>query len=522
MRYLFFRHHCHRKSVILTKLRLQLTQLEQVRIQCVPCPDYDLCVTCFGEGKSSREHDPATHSFRVIEQHSIPIYSEDWGADEELLLLEGAETYGLGSWADIADHIGGCRTKDEVKRHYEEVYVNSAKFPLPEHASPDDRALMDQIPRGEFQARKKRRIEQRKEEARNAQPAPPKTKPTASVPSCHEVAGFMPGRLEFETEYFNEAEEAVMNMQFESGDALKVGTDADPEVELKMTIMDIYISRLVARVERKKIIFEHQLLEYRKLTAADKKRTKDEKDLMNKTKPFARMMQADDFIQFCEDVEYECNLRQAITQLQEWRQNQINDLKSGEKYESDKQQRQQRGSQFQSLDRLTARALGKAAANEGPTASSAFVSPDLTLKPFNGGLTTPPPSDVEGPATNGVNGVNGTHGTNGETNKVNGVNATTKGAKFQLQPLNGTQPLNFDKEQLEDLHLLTEEEKDVCRNLRIFPKPYTVLKETVLKEAIKTGGIMKKKTMRDICKIDTTKASRLFDFWAHCGWISKA
>ncbi|KAG9541715.1 hypothetical protein KCU60_g22907, partial [Aureobasidium melanogenum] len=107
-----------------------------VRIRCADddCSNYDLCVPCFGEGKSSGKHDPATHSFQVIEQHSIPIYVEDWGADEELLLLEGAETYGLGSWADIADHIGGYRTKDEVRDHYIETYINSSKFPLPERA----------------------------------------------------------------------------------------------------------------------------------------------------------------------------------------------------------------------------------------------------------------------------------------------------------------------------------------------------------------------------------------------------
>src|SRR5215468_6600240 len=40
----------------------------QVRIQCVECPDYDLCVPCFSEGKSSRDHNPATHRYRVIEQ----------------------------------------------------------------------------------------------------------------------------------------------------------------------------------------------------------------------------------------------------------------------------------------------------------------------------------------------------------------------------------------------------------------------------------------------------------------------
>jgi transcriptional adapter 2-alpha len=273
-----------------------------VRIQCVVCSDYDLCVTCFSSGSSSRDHDPSTHSFRVIEQHSIPIFTDDWGADEELLLLEGAETYGIGSWAEIADHIGGVRYKDEARDHYVKTYVESSKFPLPEHASPDDRSLINDISRDEFQARKKRRIEDRKAAVANATPTQPKQKPTASTPACHEVQGYMPGRLEFETEHFNEAEEAVQHMQFESGDGTKP-VDEDPELELKITIMDIYNDRLTARVDRKKVIFEHQLLEYKKNQALDKKRSKEERDLLNRAKPFARMMSHNDFIEFAKGLE---------------------------------------------------------------------------------------------------------------------------------------------------------------------------------------------------------------------------
>jgi transcriptional adapter 2-alpha len=459
-------------------------------------------VPCFSEAKASRDHDPATHAFRVIEQHSIPIYTKDWGADEELLLLEGAETYGLGSWAEIADHIGGCRTREEVREHYVNTYIESSNFPLPEHASPDDRALIDEIPREEFQVSKKRRIEQRKDAAKNATQGPPKTKPTASVPSCHEVAGYMPGRLEFETEYFNEAEEAVQHMQFEPGESLT----PDPEVDLKMTIMNIYNGRLRARVERKKIIFEHQLLEYKKNQAADKKRSKEEKELLNRAKPFARMMNHGDFVAFCEDLEYEQNLRLAIAQLQDWRHNKIMDLRSGERYELEKQQRAQRGSQFSSLDRLTAKALGKASlASEGPTLAATFVSPELVLTPY-GGLT-PPPSDTEGHRMNGLtNGVNGEH---------------KQRVKFVMQPLPNCVPLSYE-EPPDDLHLLTDEEKEVCRLLRLYPKPYIVLKENVIREVIKLGGAMKKKNFREIVRIDAIKAARLYDFFVHCGWLAKA
>ena len=58
-----------------------------VRISCAnsTCREYDLCVTCFAAGETSKTHDPRTHEFHVVEQNSIPIYTDDWGADEELL-----------------------------------------------------------------------------------------------------------------------------------------------------------------------------------------------------------------------------------------------------------------------------------------------------------------------------------------------------------------------------------------------------------------------------------------------------
>ncbi|KAF1987381.1 SWIRM domain-containing protein [Aulographum hederae CBS 113979] len=483
-----------------------------VRISCVPCKDYDLCVPCFSEGKSSREHDPQTHRFRVIEQHSIPIYTEDWGADEELLLLEGAETYGLGSWADIADHIGGYRTKDEVRDHYINTYIESSKFPLPERASVKDKSLSDAIPREEFQARKKRRIETRKEAAKNASPATPKTKPTASVPSCHEVAGYMPGRLEFEAEYFNEAEEAVMHMQFDPGDGVDPRTgEVDPEMSLKITIMEIYNGRLKARVDRKKILFEHKLLEYRKNTALEKKRTKEERDLMQRVKPFARMMPHADYEEFLNGISWEHNLRQAITQLQEWRQMQIGDLKAGEKYETEKQQRVATRVPLGQFDRLASSRMSKPTPPvEQTTTASNLVAPELPIR-LSQNLQTPPGS--QSPDHHAL--------TNGTANGV--LTPQSQKNKFVVQPLPNYVPLKFkDVENIPDLHLLTPEERDLCSVCRLMPKPYIALKEAIIKESIRQGGALRKKTVREIAKIDTSKAGRLYDFFVHNGWIGKA
>ena len=425
----------------------------------------------------------------MIEQHSIPIYTKDWGADEEHLLLEGAEVYGLGSWAEIADHIGGYRSKNEVRDHYVEVYIESSKFPLPERADPKDLSLLEEVPREKFQARKKRRIEEHKEDAKSALPVAPKPKPTASVPACHEVQGYMPGRLEFETEFANEAEEAVQSMQFDPGDGINPRTgELEPEVELKLVVMEIYNHRLTGRAERKKIIFEHNLLEYRKNAAMDKKRTKEERDLLHKAKPFARITNQADFRVFSDGLEYEHNLRQAISQLQEWRQMGISSLKAGEKYEQEKLHRAQRPAPTGSFDRLAGvRAPKPAPPVETPSATTALTTPEMPerLKP------KPPPLSLP------------THLRSATTNGAS--NASTTAAPrlppFTIPLVSNAQPLRLAPENANDLHLLTKEEAELCSHLRIKPKPYLVLKDGLLNEAIKTGGAVKKRVAREILKV---------------------
>ena len=456
----------------------------KVRIRCAHhnCHEYDLCVSCFAAGDSTQSHAPSTHPYSIIEQHSVPIYVEDWGADEELLLLEGAETYGLGSWADIADHIGGFRNKDEAAEHYRKTYVESSLFPLPERASPQDMRLLEEVPREEFHIRKKRRIENAKEAAKSAAPATPKQKPTASVPACHEVAGYMPGRMEFETEYANDAEEAVQHMQFDPGDGTNPRTgEMEPEMELKLAVMDIYNSRLTLRAERKKVIFEHGLLEYRKNSAADKKRGKDERDLLNKAKPFARMMNRQDFEEFTSGLLHENNLRQAIAQLQDWRLMRLIDLKSGEKYEMEKQQRLQKAQTASQVDRMAVggRMSKPIPIPETPSATAALTAPELPIRLQ--------PNHQHTPLSNGhANGPLTPHSSR---------------SKFVIQPLPNVQPLKFEQENAQDLHLLTSEEQQLCSVLRLNPKPYLVFKEQLIKEALKQGGSLKRKSARELCKV---------------------
>lgn len=88
----------------------------------------------------------------------------------------------------------------------------------------------------EFQERKRRRIA-----SMNTVPPPPKVAPT-SAPGVHEIATFLPGRLEFEHELDNEAEDLVKDLEFgicmEWGGDTIIEDDEDNDVKARNKLIE--------------------------------------------------------------------------------------------------------------------------------------------------------------------------------------------------------------------------------------------------------------------------------------------
>lgn len=101
-----------------------------IRIKCATCPDFDLCVECFSVGAEVTPH-KSNHPYRVMDNLSFPLIHPDWNADEEILLLEGVEMYGLGNWSEVADHVG-TKTQSQCYDHYMMAYMKSPCYPLPD------------------------------------------------------------------------------------------------------------------------------------------------------------------------------------------------------------------------------------------------------------------------------------------------------------------------------------------------------------------------------------------------------
>ncbi|GMM29139.1 chromatin-binding transcription regulator [Martiniozyma asiatica (nom. inval.)] len=294
----------------------------RVRIRCAVCTDYDLCVPCFAKGATSGTHQP-WHDYRIIEQHHYPIFTSDWGADEELLLIEGCQREGLGNWMDIAEYLQTGRTKEEVGKHYENIYINSEYYPIP-----DLNKTFENVGVGEFLLERKQRMEKRRKI-----PLPGPKKILTSQPLCSDIQKYMPGRLEFEEEAEDEAEKIVQDMVFDEN-------DSEEDVRIKLLILEIYNEKLHLRAERKRLMLNDGLIDYKTNNAIDKKRTKEEKELFIKIKPFARVMNAQDWADFSNDIMEEFRLRNRINQLQNWRRQGITTLDEGDKYEKDLANRQ--------------------------------------------------------------------------------------------------------------------------------------------------------------------------------------
>ncbi|KAJ1719695.1 Transcriptional adapter ada2 [Coemansia erecta] len=418
----------------------QANVTDSVRISCNECPEFDLCTTCFSRGIELGSH-KNNHAYRVVTRHRFPIFTEDWSADEELLLIDGLRQFGMGNWKDAAEHVG-TRTKEECEQHYMEVYVGSDTWPLPDMNRTFENSFARVM-----------------DDKRSKHATPNKLKILSSQPSNHEIVGYMPGRLEFETEYENEAEQVVKDMVIHDDDSIE-------ELELKQIVLRIYNNRLDRRIYRKRFIFDRGLLEYRKNQSIEKKRPKDERDLLNKIKVFARMQTREDFDEFATGLLNEHTLRQRIAQLQEWRRNGITTIADGSQYEVEKSQRPSRRAttlrdSVHLLERLHKIVSTRAARDSGMDESPLLGSQkQASRKPAN-------LSDIE----------------------------SADGAE-----------------------LLLDSEKQVCSQLRIFPRPYLMAKEALLAEHARTGSL-KRKQVQDLVKLDPSKACELYDFFVKSGWI---
>ncbi|CAK4072400.1 unnamed protein product [Aphanomyces euteiches] len=394
-----------------------------IRITCAECQKGPvvLCIECFSSGVEDVPGFPEhrkDHSYMVSDCLSFSILDPEWTADEELLLLEGIEMFGMGNWKDIAEHVG-TKSDKKCEAHY---VVNYLKLPL----VPDSPETTT---------------------AARADEADDKEKMGSAL------AGYMPLRGDFDVEHDNDAELILADMEFHED-------DHPTERELKLKVISIYNAKLDERERRKKFVIEHQLLDYKKYQQNERRRPKDERELVMHMRPFARFHSKEDHDAFLSGLIAAMRLRKQIALLQEYRRRGIRTLAEAELYEQDMKKRE------------TDQALQKSR-ESAPYLYDAKTS----------------------------------------TSKQRQTRWLHRGQDGGEKP-----GLTLDG--APGAHLLTPTEKDLCMKLQLLPRQYLVIKDALLRESFRLGHLDASDAQK-IVKIDATKTGQIYDFFVHAGWVKK-
>eukprot|EP01006_Ploeotia_vitrea_P041768 TRINITY_DN66571_c6_g1_i2.p1 TRINITY_DN66571_c6_g1~~TRINITY_DN66571_c6_g1_i2.p1 ORF type:complete len:719 (+),score=379.88 TRINITY_DN66571_c6_g1_i2:58-2214(+) len=541
----------------------------EVRIRCAECSDFDLCLECFSVGVEVFPH-KNWHKYRVMDHVTTPLFDEEWGADEELLLLEAIEMYGLGNWSDVADHVS-TKSRQKCEQHYYQIYLTSRTAPLPDTSAPlrvknakkeednggtgssgtagsSSSSAAAGGASGDGRGSSKSRSKQKKKKESSSKP---KT-------GLAQLVGFMPKRGDFDTEYENDAELILADMQFKP-------EDTQLERELKLKVIEIYNSKLDQRAERKQFILQRGLLQAPShslssaaassssassssssaaasssgskksssassalfsfaASSADKRRTKAERELADRVRVFARFHSKEEHERFVEGLINEQRLRRRIEQLQNQRLNGVRTLADGELFEAQRKKR------------LAQLATGRkkessvhASYYKTPVLSSAAIASAATnaLKAINAsGSTSSSSSASSSHASSHASSVKSRFEAQSMTTATSehkpGKGKGRKSKQSKAAAAAGTKRKHaalLDVTHMEDIELLSDLERKLCSELRMIPRHYIIIKDALLRECFKHGFLLKDQA-EQLVKIDIQKTGKIFDFFVSSGWVT--
>lgn len=498
-----------------------------VRIKCAVCLEVDLCVECFSVGVEPHPH-KACHDYHVIDNLSFPLFTMDWGADEEVLLLEAIEMYGLGNWTEVSEHVG-TKTKLQCHAHYFDLYVNSATTPLPDMSKVLGKDYVKEESKEDPKKEKKKgdakgsrqdggsaggggggaagaaaggesqvAIKDGGDEEKEA------TLASFSRPgderhwgNSAELTGYNVKRDEFDPEYDVDAELPLAEMEFRD-------SDTDLDRKLKLRVLEIYNHRLAERAKRKQFIIDRGLLNVKRQQGLERKRTPQERDLHGAVRVFARFLEPNEYEIMLEGLAAESRIRNRIAELKEYRRMGIHTLSEGETYDSEKRRRVAECARLKALEMP---------AGKNNVRANRYLSRDGFIPaaiPNAGGAA---PKELQklqqstvGTGSFGGGGAGGGGG--------GGVSSIGGGGRKKA-------PLPLDLTKLPGVELLSKREQEVCVNCRLLPVQYLSIKEALMR-ASASGELLRRVDVRHMFKVEPVKAIRVYELLLSNGWVKDA
>lgn len=469
-------------------------------------------------------------------------------------IVTGIQKYGAGNWKEILGWMESGKKERQFDDHYWQLIMGRHGFCLPAEYSIDDfiskhqtedlfpglppldsngeEGIPDQdhlhvpvVPgysRGDIVRRDAGVHYGGRGGAR-----PPGHAPHDKGQQILELPGYMPLREDFDTEYENDAEEQLKDMEFHAD-------DHPSEVQMKLEVIRIYNRKLREREKRKQFVLERGLTEIKKLQANEKKLTKEERDIIAKLRPFARYHAPEEHEALVEGMLKAHRLRIQIEMYKVYQQmglKTLDDVRQYEKVKKEKEhelrikkERQSSAYLYESKTTGLASSLGK----RGAASTSSIQS-------RNGGDDTEETSTVASkssrrrgaapaPAASSNNGKLPP----GESDPQSTAMDTSDGSEALTTAQSGA--VSSHHQQLPawdkaasavtlDLisnapggHLLSALEVDFCARLPMYPKKYLSIKQSLAQEFAANQSL----TRQDVHRKGTENAKQndlLFDFF---------
>jgi transcriptional adapter 2-alpha len=243
-------------------------------------------------------------------------------------------------------------------------------------------------------------------------------------------------------------------------------------LDLKLSMLEIYFGVLQRRMAKKQFVFEHGLIEFKRQQSVDKMRSKEDRDVFHQIKPYSRFMNPEVFDDFLSGLVREEELRRKNQMLQEYRRHGLRTFAEVSRFEAEKKHLE-----------LYLKGGSSLARNPLP-AKEPFALPSVAHSHHS-------PSEPS-------------------YNDFRPSNSSSGGGRRLGAPLNISNA--------EGAEMLSEKERQICSLLRLYPRLYLSIKDTLIREYMKYGGL-KRAQARAALKIDVNKTSRLYDFFVSAGWI---
>ena len=148
---------------------------------------------------------------------------------------------------------------------------------------------------------------------------------TSAIQACTEVVGYLPKRGDFDQEYDMDAELLLADMEF-------FDEDTTEDENLKHSVIELYNARLDERIRRKKFVIERGLLDLKRTQKFERKRSKEEREIINSMKIFARFNTEEDHQRIVNNLIKERLLREVIEQIKFFRSKGLTSLDQIEKF----------------------------------------------------------------------------------------------------------------------------------------------------------------------------------------------